>query len=606
MQAEAERRAQMEADAQRGMVADEGRTISDTVRGQAPPIGDVREAGEVVGQNVRDAAAANRREFQSRYREFGQLPGELRVDAVRGMGTRVRNELSAADEPVVIDDQLTPAASRAIQALDEMSQPRIQNRASNVAEPSPGEIAAVSLRGVDQMRKKLVAYYQAARANPTDARAVRSIIDGFDGQIERALTEGLFSGDPRALEALQEARASYSRYRNTFGPQRQGDDVGAAMRRIVDRNATPEEIANMVVGSGKIGSAGLPVRIADRLEQVLPPEGWSAVRQAMWQKASQVRNSAGVVDPARSANSITEFTNSTLARRMFSPEELAAMRSHAQGVRNLDATIEQLPATQNASRAQAIYQDVFGGRDLGGTPGATFKRMVEGTATPEEISNGVFKIIGAGNPGHAARAIRAIERIVGGNSEAMAAVRQGVWQKLTQAPAGKDQPGAQKAMQAINEFLNGSGRSVAQALYSPQELALMDRYQKALKLTIIPKYARTNSDTAPALLHAVRKYASMVMGALGYVHGDGGLTGIGVGKLLEAGSEKVAGMRSIKKLNDSLENVVPPPRTVSPPRPRSALTKFPLTLRGGAYHGPNLGPIQGPLGARADDKGQQP
>ena len=39
----------------------------------------------------------------------------------------------------------------------------------------------------------------------------------------------------------------------------------------------------------------------------------------------------------------------------------------------------------------------------------------------------------------------------------MAAVRQGVWQKLTQAAAGKDQPGAQKAMQAINEFLNGSG-----------------------------------------------------------------------------------------------------------------------------------------------------
>jgi len=606
MQAQAERRAAMEAEAQRGMVADEGRTIADTVRGQAAPIGDVREAGEIVGQNVRDAATANRREFQDRYREFGQLPGEFRVDAVRGMGTRVRNDLTYRDEPVVVDDQLTPASSRAIQDLDQMSQPRIQNRASATAEPAPDEIAGVSLRGVDQMRKKLVAYYQASRANPTDSRAMQAIIHAFDGQIERALTENLFSGDPRALQALQEARASYSRYRSTFGPQRQGDDVGAAMRRIVDRNATPEEIVNMVVGSGKIGSAGLPVRIADRLEQVLPPEGWSAVRQAMWQKASQVRNSAGVVDPARSANNITEFSNSTLARRMFSPEELAAMRSHAQGVRNLDQVIEQMPATQNASRAREIYQDVFGGRDLGGTPGTVFKRMVEGTATPEEISNGIFKIIGAGNPGHATRAIRAIERIVGSDSEAMAAVRQGVWRKLTQAPAGKDQPGAQKAMQAINEFLNGSGSSVARALYSPQELALMDRYQHALKLTIIPKYARTNSDTAPALLHAVRKYASMVMGALGYAHGDGGLTGIGVGKLLEAGSEKLAGMRSIKKLNASLENVVPAPRTISPPRPRSALTKFPLTLRGGAYHGPNLGPLQGPLGARADDKQQQP
>src|SRR6185437_320952 len=131
--------------------------------------------------------------------------------------------------------------------------------------------------------------------NAADIRATRAVMNGFDGQIERAITEGLFSGDPRALQALQEARASYSRYQRTFTPQGAGDDVGTAMRRIVDRNATPEETANMIIGSGKIGNSGLPVRIADRLEQVLGSnsDSWSALRQAMWQKASQVRNPAG-------------------------------------------------------------------------------------------------------------------------------------------------------------------------------------------------------------------------------------------------------------------------------------------------------------------------
>jgi len=191
-----------------------------------------------------------------------------------------------------------------------MSAPRIQNRESAFAEPNPDEIAGVNLRGIDQMRKKLVAYYQSARQNPTDARAMQGILHAYDGRIERAITEGLFSGDPRALQALQEARSSYARYRQTFGPQRPGDDVGTAMRRIVDRNATPEETANMIIGSGKIGNAGLPVRIADRLEQVLgaDSDSWSALRQAMWQKASQVRNSAGEIDPAKSAGSITDFT----------------------------------------------------------------------------------------------------------------------------------------------------------------------------------------------------------------------------------------------------------------------------------------------------------
>lgn len=566
LQAGAERTAQTEAEAQRGIVADQGRAIDETIRGRALPIENPREAGEVVGQNVRDAAAANRADFRARYDEFGSLPGEFRADAIKGMGERVRNELTYGENPVVIDDLLTPSASRAIQAMDKISVPGIQNRASPHAEPSPSEIAAVSLKGVDQMRKQLVAYYQAARSsgNAADIRATREVMNGFDAQIERALTEGLFSGDPRALAALQEARASYSRYQRTFTPQGAGDDVGTAMRRIVDRNATPEEISNMIVGSGKIGNAGLPVRIADRLEQVLgaDSDSWSAIRQAMWQKASQVRTPAGEIDPVKSANNIAEFAGSTLAQRMFSGQERQAMRAHAQGVRDLDRVIEALPATERANQARNTYQEVFGGEGLAGTPAAAFRRIVEGVATPEETANAVFKAIGSGNPGNATRALKAIERIVGPDSETMAAVRQGVWQKLTQAAAGKDQPGAQKAMQAINEFLNGTGKTIAEQLYSEKELALMARYANALKLTIIPKYARTNSDTAPALLAAVRKYASAVTGALGYAHGDGGLAGMGVGKLLEMGANKLEGVGQRKRLNDSLDDIIPKPRSL--------------------------------------------
>ena len=614
LQANVDQQAQTEAASQRGIVGDQGRALNDAIRGSALPVDGPREAGEIVGQNVRDAAAANRADFRARYDEFGRLPGEFRVDAVQGLGTRVRNEMSAADNPIIVDDQLTPAASRAIQALDEMSAPRIQNRASATGAPNPDEIAGVNLRGIDQMRKKLVAYYQAARNNPTDARATQGIIHAFDGQIERAITEGLFSGDPRALEALQEARASYARYRQTFGPQRPGDDVGTAMRRIVDRNATPEETANMIIGSGKIGSSGLPVRIADRLEQVLGAnsDSWSAIRQAMWQKASQVRNAAGEVDPGRSANSITEFTNSSLARRMFTDQERAAMRSHAQGVRDLDRNIEQMPITQTAARVRQAYQDTFGGADLGGAPKAAFQHMVDGTATPEEIANGVFKVIGAGNPGHVTRTLQAIERIVGPDSEAMAAVRQGVWQKLTQAAAGKDQPGAQKAMQAINEFLNGSGRTIAQHLYSPEELALMDRYQKALKLTIIPKYARTNSDTTPALLAAVRKYAGMIGSALGLAaeHGSptGGLAGYGVSKLLDKAGESFLAAKQAKKLNQTFSTIVPPPVKPAPsPRLKSARV-LPLSLSSAptANIGAALARLQGPMPATADQKKQKP
>ena len=91
----------------------------------------------------------------------------------------------------------------------------------------------------------------------------------------------------------------------------------------------------------------------------------------------------------------------------------------------------------------------------------------------------------------------------------------------------------------------------------------MDRYQKVLKQTIIPKYARTNSDTAPALLAAVRKYAGMIGSALGLAaeHGSpmGAAAGYGVSKLLDKAGEQFLAARQAKKLNQTFSTIVPPP-----------------------------------------------
>src|SRR5262249_8087046 len=157
-------------------------------------------------------------------------------------------------------DVTTPIASRAIRDLDNISNLRIQNRADPFGQPNPENIVAVDLRGVDQARKRLVEFYKKARqsGDASDIRAMDRMINEFDNQVEGAISNGLFTGDERALAALQQARASYSRYARTYRPQFAGDDAGNAIRRIIDRNATPEEIANMLIGSGRVGNAGLP------------------------------------------------------------------------------------------------------------------------------------------------------------------------------------------------------------------------------------------------------------------------------------------------------------------------------------------------------------
>jgi hypothetical protein len=238
--------------------------------------------------------------------------------------------------------------------------------------------------------------------------------------------------------------------------------------------------------------------------------------------------------------------------------------------------------------------------------------MVEGSATPEEIANGLFKVIGAGNPGHVVRAMRAIERITGTNSEAMAAIRQGVWQKLTRAAAGKDQPGAHNLAQSINEFLHGTGKTVAEHLYTPAERDLMDRYARAVKLTVIPKYARTNSDTAPALFHAIRKHLDKAGGLLGLVaeHGapGGGALGYVVGRMIDKGTEAATAASGRRKLGKSLEDATPAPRKPpASPRFRQA-SRLPFSVQSVPTRGISnaVARIQGPVPARADEKKPKP
>jgi hypothetical protein len=550
-------------------VTDQGNALTEGIAGDNPLIESPRDAGEMVSDAVRAAAQRDREAYGASYREAYQTPGEFRRDTFTGLGDRIRNEMTLSDNPMVVD-QLTPAANGALTHLDNVSNLRLVNRADPRVPPNPDDIAAINLQGLDRARKILQDYYRRA-ATPTDRAATSRIISEFDGQVERAISEGLFSGDPRALTALQRARGQFRQYQQTYNPQGAGDDVGTAMRRIVQRNATPEETANMIVGSGKIGSTGLPVRIADRLETVLGADSpqWNAIRQAQWQKASQVRRASGEIDPARSASSIMDFTRSSLGQRMFAPDELTAMRAHAQGMRDLDGIIERLPSRAAAARAEEGYQQIFGAEGLGGRQKQVLRRMADGTATPEETSQAIFSVIGGGNPGDASRALGAIERIVGADSPVMGSVRQGVWQKLTQNPFGKDQVGQQKMVQSINEFLNGKGKDVAKQLYSPEERALMSRYAEAVRRTIIPKYSRTGSDTAVATgakaSRTVASITSMIASAL-HFGPIGHFGGHAVSKMISNKIGRAYASQNAKSLADSLADVVPEAPKAKPQR----------------------------------------
>lgn len=542
-----------EEQAQRQMLTDRERSLGDIVQGQHGAVTDPRDAGEIVGQGVRQAAQQARQNSTRLYDEAFSREGQFHAATFEGVGQRIKSDLTNHADPVIVDDITTPITSRALQHIDSgASRLNIQNRADPMGPPGQENIVGVDLRGVDQVRKQLMMMYRAARggANPADARAMGRVIEAFDDQIERAVSSNLFSGDPRALQALRDARASYRQYAQTFRPQGAGDEVGQFMRRVIDRNATPEDVARGLVGSGTLGSTGAPVQIARRLAQVFGRDSqeWSAIRQALWHQASQVER-RGVVDPAASARNLQKFSNSTLAREVFSPEELAVFRSHAQSVHDLQQTLSVMPERAMSERAAADYQRRFGAdADVGGGQQRLLRRIVDGSARPDEIVAKVFDAANAKDSSNAWRFVRSIRDIAGHDSPAFQAIRQGVWQRLTAVAPGADRAGAQKLSNAIFKFLE---KDTAKQLYSSQERALMQRYAEVVKLKQQTWASKTNSGTTPALMAVLSKLGPHI-GKLAGTH-LGGLPGYGIGHAVDKMLESARAAGHARDVENSLK-----------------------------------------------------
>lgn len=292
------------------------------------------DAAAMATQAIRDRAAAAKARASALYDEAFSAPGDFNSEAILGIGTRIQRGLTARAEPIIIDDVTTPIATKAMRELDNISNLRIQNLADPRGAPDPNEIVGINMRGIDQARRRLQAYSRAAAPGSADRRAVGAMIGEFDDQIEQIMSRGLFSGDDRALDALREARAAYRSYQTTFKPQGAGDDVGQAMRRIIERDAQPQEVANLLYGQAKIGERGVSVRLAERLEGVLGKDSpeWAAIRQGLWQRLTSKPEGVTDFGPQAQAQRISQFVNGdgrALAQKLFSADELRQIREYA-------------------------------------------------------------------------------------------------------------------------------------------------------------------------------------------------------------------------------------------------------------------------------------
>jgi hypothetical protein len=505
------------------------------------------EAGGTVAEATRTAATQGRQGYQQAYRDTfareGQIapefftglarPGSQGVmaqgsplnDFAAPLSQRITESLVRRAEPIIPDQAITPIASRTLAELDRVSNLNL----GRIGNPGAGEtLAGVNLRGLEQARKIITSRYQSARAVPEDARAMRGIIEAFDDQVERVFSSSLFSGDETALQAIREARGAFSAWQRTFRPQGAGDDAGRAIQRIVERNATDEEAANYILGAARTGDSGLSVRLYDRLQQALgvnSPE-FQSIRGAAWQKLTGGLDAGDPAGARRLAERIREFTDqrgSSLAERMFRPQELEAMRRYSSTLQAFAARAAAKPNDMEAQGAVKTLIDVAN-RNL----------------SPEDMASTIF---GFGNKASTfnVRMVDAIGDVIGKDGPEWAAIRQGIWQRITGVAEGNTEMGAQRLSQRVNEFVNGEGKSLATRLFSPAELNEMRKFSMAIRATVPPSGTTNPSNSGNRAAALARQASSAVAAMLGA--SSGGPIGAGSAVVMAKGGTMLADAR---------------------------------------------------------------
>lgn len=321
-----------------------------------------------------------------------------------------------------------------------------------------------------------------AREGASQGRAGAAQDVPFDGPTSLAASDALPGADMAPLEAMQRARGLFRDYKQAFAPRFSGDTAGNNLRRILERDASPNEVAAMLFGS----------------------PGTGRVQSGQLQTLARLRDAVGADSDTWAA-----VQRGVIARHLGGEgRDLGARLDYllrGEG-RNLTSFLSEEQRAGLGRLRSAVAQAESAGR-----PVPTWASDLERSGfDPNAVSRSIFGGSGGlgSKPGAAAEA-QAAKAFLGGDSAEWAGLRQAAVHRLLdpEAPAAK-------TVAALRDFTTGSGKGVAGALFNREELAHLNRFAAALQSTIRPNGTAKTGAGAEIAKKAAAKALDLVMGAV--------------------------------------------------------------------------------------------
>lgn len=327
-------------------------SIAERLGGEAPET--LAQGGDAIALGLRNRADELRAASDEAYGNAARKGAAIAIDEVGRLGQKVAQTL--ADEGINLETYGNyPGAQAAMNLLRRVS--------GFEGAPAGENVVAQSLQGLEQARKALL---KVKGGNGEDYRALRAIRDAFDGWLDDAIDNRLFSGDATALDDLKQGRELWSKYKGLTNGKK--GDALPVISKMMEEGRTGEEVANWLMGAASAGQAGRAARVAVEVRKALGADSqeWQILRQMAWQKATTPARGAGSQALTRS---VSEFTKSPLARQLFSPEEIGQMRRYAAVV---GKTVTDPRATNRGQSGYEILRSlgVQGGLGAAGAGGA--------------------------------------------------------------------------------------------------------------------------------------------------------------------------------------------------------------------------------------------
>jgi hypothetical protein len=168
----------------------------------------------------------------------------------------------------------------------------------------------------------------------------------------------------------------------------------------------------------------------------------------------------------------------------------------------------------NANWRQRFYND----RD---DADKIINKVVTGEVTPQEMSNWMVGNSQVGSKGVSSRLLTRLTEATGNDPDAMTAIRSGIANRLFGTTEGVAAKNPEKIANDVHEFFNGSGRDVANRLYTPQQRQAALNYASTLRRTQIARQsiADVAKNTKPSAMQVgpgpMQELATSVLGKNG-------------------------------------------------------------------------------------------